>query len=234
MEHTSISLPIFPWFTLPERSIPLPVTLRAPADYQTRHATYAHPRGQGPVAWKQAHTDTGPRRHTAAHNDEKDETRYTTSASASRRAEQADNIEIVPILSTMNVLPYIQVGNQILRDDSSKIIVPFQPSDLGDTYLDNSDEVLVVNLTQEDGGLGWAYFPSSQTMVIQRQGNGELRFADLSNVQEQVKQRVDILAGKSRRLDKALYKPCNPIKNSKLIVTLVLTEHLTWHSHDAL
>lgn len=215
----------------------MPATLRAPADYQSRHATSTvstHSRGHKSVAWKQGDTGAGRRRQTAARKDENDETRSTTSASASRRVEQTNNIEVVPILSTMNVLPYVQVGNQILRDDGSKIIVPFQPSDLGDTYLDNSDEVLIVNLTQEDGGLGWAYLPSSQTMVIQRQSNGKLRLTDLSNVQEQVKQKVDVLAGKSRRLDKSLYKPCNPIKNSKLMVTLVLTEHLSWHSPDAL
>jgi hypothetical protein len=106
--------------------------------------------------------------------------------------------------------------------------VPFLPSDLGDTVLGDSHEVLVVELTGTDGSNGWLYSSPQGARLLSRGASGALRSASVRELAVLVGKKVDVLTYKSKNLSKSLYRPCAPLKHSSLMVTLVPSDDLEW------
>ena len=162
----------------------------------------------------------------------------TTMGGATKQVAQL----LAPPSWSMDTQPFVHSGGQFEYDDVT-YVVPYLPSDVGDSILEDSDEVLVVTLTNHDGTPGWCYGNNGAAgaarvvlrhKMMEPPHSSALMWTSLGDVRRLVLKRVDVLARGAWRLDKCLYKACSPLKQSKLVVTLVLAEALQWHEFPEL
>ena len=144
------------------------------------------------------------------------------------------------VTSSMDIRPFVAswVAGGTFEHEGDVFVVPFLPSDLGDTALEDSEEVLVVELADSRGNPGWALQPrkggGGPSKAVLRTLDGRLIATRVADVVALVSKRVDVLAPKEKRLNRSLYVPCSPLKSlPHFMVTLVKTEHLSWVPLDA-
>jgi hypothetical protein len=228
------------WFTPAEPRLPIPDSLRIPADWGERC--------KGPQAEPQGRDARHARQFAAADQGSDLPLPGVTAARKRRRGTIAPVVrEEAPLnpaggardgpppplsrsaaVSTMDVSPFTLSPEGTFEHEGVLHVAPLLPSDLGDSSLDDSEEVLVVELRDAKGQAGWVHHrKGAPTHAVLRSKSGLMR-VPIAEVVTLVKGRVDVLASRSRILSRSLYSACSPIKGCSLIVTLVKSEDLLW------
>ena len=131
-----------------------------------------------------------------------------------------------PVFSSMSIDPFVHVDGCFFHNGIA-YRVPLLPSDIGNSSLEDSDEILLVTLTNPDGSAGWNFSQVRPRVVMKHQNI--LLWTDLLGIAKHVEKNVDLLNSRCKSLDKALNKTYKPYKQSELMVTMVVAEEFIWH-----